>query len=73
MTGRVREEGRTEESFELEVEVVYGEKPEAMCGIRTMRVDETDVGLKPERGTRFSDLETRAFESIVWLDLHALC
>ena len=57
----------------LVVAVENGENPEAMCGIRTMHVDETDVGLKSKRGTRFSDdLETRAVESIVLLNLHVL-
>lgn len=60
-------------SFEFEVEVEYGEGPEVAWRIRAARVDETCVGLKHERGTRFSDdLETRAVENIVSLDLHAL-
>jgi len=66
--------GRADRGVSLELEVDGGEglvvevekKPEVVCGIRTVRVDETDVVLKPERGARFSDdLETRAVESIV--------
>jgi hypothetical protein len=60
-------------SFELEVEVEYGEEPEVVCWMRTVRNDETDVGWKTERETRFSDdLETRGAESIVLPELHAV-
>ena len=62
--------GRAERgtSFGLEVEVEYGREP--VCRMWATRVDETDVGLKPERGARFSDdLETRDAENIALLDL----
>ena len=60
-------------SFGLEVEVEYEEEREAVCRIRSGRVDETDVGLKPGREAYFSDtLETREVENIVLLDLHVL-
>ena len=60
---------RPEISFGLEVEVEYGKEPEFRWRIKTVRGDETEVGVKPERGARFSDdLETRDVESIVLLD-----
>ena len=62
-------QGRTEEpSFGLEVEVGYGKEPEVVWRIRTARVDETGVGVKPERGVGFGDdLETREVGNIVLL------
>lgn len=60
-------------SFELEVEVEYGEEPEVVRRMRTVRNDETDVGWKTERETRFNDdLEMRGVESIVLPELHAV-
>ena len=54
--------------FWLEVEVEYGGEPEDVRRILATRVDETDVGLKPERGARFSDdLETKDVENIALL------
>lgn len=49
----------TEGEEGLEVEVEYGIELKALCRIRIVRIDRTDVGLKPELGTHFSDgLET---------------
>lgn len=54
----------------MEVEVEYWKETEAGCRIWATHADETEVGLKPERGTRFSDdLERRGVENIASLDL----
>ena len=60
-------------SLGLEAEVEYGEQSKVVGRIRTVRVDEKDVRLKPGRGARFSDdLRPQALGNIVLLDPHAL-
>ena len=62
-------------SFESEaegvegIEVEYEERPEVAWGIGTLRVDETSVELRHERGACLSDdLERRVLQSIVFVD-----